>query len=209
MDLVRRVNADALHVDVMDGHFVPAMGLGPAWLRSLGRRTRLPALDIHLMTSEPWMFAPQFFDFQPRSIVFHLEADPALESAAGHLRCIARRGIGCGLAVSPGTPTSALEPFVELVDEILVMGAQPGREGALFEVATLDRIGAVRDMALRRGREIGIAVDGGLDEALAEACIRCGATKVVIGRAFFGSRRKRAFVRRIHGFPFPGVRGKG
>jgi ribulose-phosphate 3-epimerase len=203
LGLVRRSGADALHVDVMDGHFVPAMGLGPAWLRSLGKRARLPALDIHLMTGDPWMFAPQFFDFRPRSIVFHLEADPALESAEGHLRFIASRGIACGLAISPGTPMAALEPFVDLVDEILIMGSQPGREGAFFENAALDRIGEARKMVEGHDREIEIAIDGGLDETLAEACILRGATKVVIGRAFFRSRRKRALVRKVHGLLSP------
>jgi ribulose-phosphate 3-epimerase len=201
IDRARRSGADTLHVDVMDGRFVPALGLGPAWLRSMGGRIHMP-LDIHLMTRDPAMFAAQFTNFGVRSIVFHVEAAP-FEIASELIARIKGRGTSCGLAISPGTRIAAVVPYIGRVDEILVMASLPGREGARFKDITFDRIRELRSLTASHGLDIEIVVDGGLDERLAKHCVLCGATKIVMGRAFFSSAFRGALVRRVHRLKAP------
>lgn len=192
--------ADAIHVDVMDGHFVTLTGLGTPWLEAMRPRITLP-VDIHLMTLSPRRFIPQFAGFGVSSMSFHIEVGERRENEDA-LAMIRALGIRAGLAVSPGTDMSSLLPYLNEIDELVVMSSRPGEPGSVFETDALRRIAAARAMADRvRGpeRRLRISTDGGLDPDLALACLESGADNVVMGRAFFRHASPNAVADAIHG----------
>lgn len=187
-DEVRRVEGavDCLHLDVMDGHFVPNLSFGPVVANALRKHTRLP-YEIHLMIERPAACAPQFKVGPDDFITFHVEAkDPPQEV----IRVI--RGLGCkvGISLRPGTGLDAVAPYLGAVDLVLVMSVEPGFGGQAFLVEALDRIRALR-------REIGdrpvtIAVDGGIGPDNVRAVVEAGADLIVAGSAIFGQPDPRA-----------------
>lgn len=181
-DEVQRVEGavDLLHLDVMDGHFVPNLTFGPVVPNALRPHTRLP-FEIHLMIERPTLYAPHFQVGPDDSITFHIEAaDPPEETIQGI------RGLGCkvGISLRPGTDLDTVVPYLSAVDLVLVMSVEPGFGGQAFRPESLARIRALR-------REIGarpvtIAVDGGIGPDNVRSVVEAGADLIVAGSAIFG-----------------------
>ena len=171
--------ADALHLDVMDGHFVPNISFGPDVIRALRPHTDVP-FDVHLMIAPVDAYLEAFAKAGAQSIIVHAEAGPHL-----HRTLQAIRALGChaGVALNPATPVDAIAYVLDAIDIVLVMSVNPGFGGQKFLHAAIDKIRAVRDATL--GRDIAIEVDGGVDATTAGAVAEAGATRRVAGSAVF------------------------
>ncbi len=192
-DGVREVEGvvDLLHLDVMDGHFVPNLSFGPPVANALRRHTTLP-FAIHLMIERPVLYAPEFRVGPQDSITFHVEAADPPEEA---LRVVRDLGCRVGISFRPRTPLEAVFPFLDRVDLVLVMSVEPGFGGQAFLPEALDRI-----RALRReigGRRVEIAVDGGLGPGNVREVVEAGADVIVAGSAIFGRPDPQAAAREL------------
>ncbi len=182
---VRRVEAagaDRVHLDVMDGHFVPNLTFGPKMIAGIRRRTRLP-LDAHLMISEPGRYIQEYLAAGCDSVTIHVEIDEPIEPT---LRAIKAAGRAAGLAVKPGTPISALEPYAPLLDIVMIMTVEPGFGGQSFMADVLrDKAAPAREVL--RHKLVGgeIHIDGGVNRETAEIVGSLGADILVVGSALF------------------------
>jgi ribulose-phosphate 3-epimerase len=175
--------ADWIHVDVMDGHFVPNLTMGPAIAAAARRSTRLP-LDVHLMIERPERFVGPFADAGVDSITVHSEVSPHLHRT---VQAIQELGLRAGVALNPGTPASVLEEIIPFADLILVMTVNPGFGGQSYIPSMTRKIEIVRGMMDATGREAALLeVDGGIDATTAPEVARAGATLLVAGSAVFG-----------------------
>ena len=177
--------ADWIHVDIMDGHFVPNITIGPPVVAALRRVTRLP-LDVHLMIEHPDRYIDAFADAGADLITVHQEAGVHLHRTVETIRA---RGVRPGVAINPATPVGALEDILSFVDLVLVMTVNPGFGGQRFIANSLRKIAAVRD-ALARAGTVGVEVevDGGIAPDTAGAVVQAGATVLVAGAAVFNER---------------------
>jgi ribulose-phosphate 3-epimerase len=177
-----RAGADRIHIDVMDGHFVPNLTFGPRMIAGLRKRTKLP-LDAHLMISEPGRFIEEYIDAGCDSITFHVEID---EEIAPTLEKIRAAGRAAGLAVKPKTPLTALEPYRKLLDIVLVMTVEPGFGGQSFmrDVAQEKLLGA-RDYLSHKLHGAEVHVDGGVNRETAEFVGGLGVDILVVGSALW------------------------
>ncbi|MCX7848513.1 MAG: ribulose-phosphate 3-epimerase [bacterium] len=179
--------ADYIHVDVMDGHFVPNITIGPPVVRCLRRATNLP-LDVHLMIDRPDIYAPQFADAGANFITIHVES-PSLDSShkiSSLLTTIRSLGVKPGIVLKPRTPADAAFPYLDLCDMVLVMTVEPGFGGQAFMHNMLPKIAALRAEAQRRNLALDIEVDGGIDLSTAQLCCAHGANVFVAGTFLFG-----------------------
>lgn len=174
--------ADMIHVDVMDGHFVPNLSMGPAVVRDLRRRTRLP-IDVHLMTDRPMDWLKPFADSGADSLVVHVEACPHLLRA---LQAIREQGCTPGVAINPGTPLSLLEDALPHADLILLMTVNPGFGGQRFIPEMVGKIRRLRQMIDDSGRAVHLQIDGGIDHDNLAELVAAGADTIVAGSAVFG-----------------------
>ncbi len=176
--------ADYIHVDVMDGHFVPNITAGPPIVHSLRRVTHLP-LDVHLMISDPMRYAPAFADAGANILTVHVEATPHLHRVLQHIRDL---GMRPGVTLNPGTPAVAISQVLHDVELVLVMTVNPGYGGQTFIERTLPKIEQIREMLDDAGSEAELEVDGGIDPRTAERVAAAGATVLVAGTAIFGAQ---------------------
>ena len=195
-DEIRSVEAggaDWIHVDVMDGRFVPNITLGPIVVKAARAATRLP-LDVHLMIVEPERYIEAFAEAGADVISVHVEASVHLQRTLGEIRRLGKRA---GVVLNPHTPESAVEYVLDDLDLILIMSVNPGFGGQHFLPAVLPKIAKVREMIERRGLSVDLEVDGGVAPDTTEAVVRAGADVLVAGSAVFGKPDRTAAIRAI------------
>jgi ribulose-phosphate 3-epimerase len=178
-----RGGADMVHLDVMDGHFVPNLTIGPPVVRSLARVATVP-LDVHLMIERPDQYAGAFVDAGAASVSVHVEVSPHLHRTLSYIRSL---GAQAGVVLNPSTPVSAIEEVADAVDFVLVMSVNPGFGGQTFIPRSLPKIRAVRALLDRAGNPAPIEVDGGIDLTTVSAVVQAGAEWLVAGQAIFGT----------------------
>lgn len=175
--------ADALHVDVMDYHFVPNLTFGLGTVEALARTSDIP-LDCHLMIADPDRWAPSYAEAGARSVTFHAEAATAPLRTA---RAIREAGAGAGLALRPGTPVRAWADLLREFDLLLVMTVEPGFGGQPFLDHVLPQVAEARQLQRERGLTLAVQVDGGVSAETIERCAEAGADVFVAGSAVFGA----------------------
>ncbi len=185
--------ADQLHVDVMDGRFVPNITIGPVVVAAIRKRTRLP-LDVHLMIVEPERYIPEFVAAGADMVTVHAEACPHLQRTLAQIRELGARA---GVALNPSTPPDALEYVLDDLDLVLVMSVNPGFGGQAFIPSTHRKIRDIRALLGDRHRRVDVSVDGGVKADLAKALANDGASTLVAGSAIFGAADPAAAVRAI------------
>jgi ribulose-phosphate 3-epimerase len=188
-----RGGAGLIHVDVMDGHFVPNLTMGPAVVAAVRRVSTLP-IDVHLMVENADRHADAFADAGANWISFHVEAVVHLERAVSHLR---ERGVRAGVALNPSTPLSSLDEILSALDFVLVMSVNPGFAGQAFLPRTFDKVRRLAAGIRARRSSAQIAVDGGVDVGNARDLVEAGAEVLVAGAAVFGGGDAEAGARRL------------
>jgi ribulose-phosphate 3-epimerase len=178
-----RGGADLIHVDIMDGHFVPNLTMGPPVVSSIRKVARVP-LDVHLMLEEPDRFLEAFVSAGAAMISVHVEVLPHLHRT---IQRIKELGARAGVAINPSTPVGSLEEIASDVDHVLVMSVNPGFGGQTFIPRTESKIQAIRALLHQRGSRAPIEVDGGIDASNAARVVAAGATILVAGNAIFGA----------------------
>ena len=180
---LEQAGADMVHVDVMDGHFVPNITIGVPVVAALRKVTRLP-LDVHLMISDPDRYLEAFVEAGAAVVIVHAEVLPHLHRTLTRIRQLGARA---GVALNPSTPLAAIEEVTGEIDQLLIMSVNPGFGGQSFIPRSLDKIAAARALLTARGSRVDIEVDGGVDTSNAAAIVTAGATVLVAGAAIFGT----------------------
>jgi len=193
IEAAERGGATIVHVDVMDGHFVPNITIGLPVVRSLARATRLP-LDAHLMIEEPGRYAEQFAEAGAAMVSVHVEADAHLHRTLTGIR---KQGAKAGIVLNPATPVAALEEAVEFADYVLVMSVNPGFGGQQFIRAATEKVRRLKRMIDERGLATRIEIDGGIDRDTIAEVAAAGAEIMVAGTAVFGQGDPERAVREL------------
>jgi len=175
--------ADRIHIDVMDGHFVPNLSMGAPIVQSLRRATRLP-LETHLMISDPDFFLEEFVEAGSDSLLIHWEGNNNLHRTVQRVKALGKR---VGVVINPATPASVLEEILQDVDQVLVMTVNPGFGAQHFIHTTLPKIRRVRQMIEQIKPGCDLEVDGGIDATTAPLTVDAGANVLVAGSAIFGA----------------------
>jgi ribulose-phosphate 3-epimerase len=178
---VEAAGAQLLHVDVMDGHFVPNITIGPPVVKSIKKATSLP-LDVHLMITDPDKYIPAFVDAGASSITVHAEATLHLDRTLNFIRSL---NVGVGVSINPATPLAAVELALGLADMLLLMTVNPGFGGQKFIGYTVEKIRLARRLIEERNLRCVIEVDGGIDVPTVPEVVKAGAQVLVAGSAIF------------------------
>lgn len=204
-DLERISNADYVHIDVMDGHFVPNLSYGTAIVKACKSATDIP-LDVHLMVSNPDSTVDWYIDAGADLITVHVEASTHLHRTLGHIH---ERGCKAGVVLNPATPVSTLDEIIEEVDMVLLMSVNPGFGGQKFIPQTLGKLHRLDALCTERGVCPLIEIDGGVGEANAADIVAAGADVLVAGSAVFGAPDPAAAVDAIRAAGERGLRELG
>ncbi|MCH8889654.1 MAG: ribulose-phosphate 3-epimerase [Myxococcales bacterium] len=180
---VTDAGADWIHVDVMDGHFVPNITIGPRIVEAVRDATQLP-LDVHLMIQQPERYIDSFVKAGATTVGVHAEACPHLHRTVAQIR---EAGARASVTINPGTPVTAVEPVLGDVDQVLVMTVNPGFGGQQFIAGTLPKVETLRGWIRDRGLAVTLEVDGGITEDTIASVARAGANAFVAGTAIFGA----------------------
>jgi ribulose-phosphate 3-epimerase len=183
-------SADGIHVDVMDGHFVPNLTFGTGMVKRMQEITSLP-LDVHLMIENPDYWATKYAELGVFSVTVHFEACKDALGIARDLRTLATR---VGISIKPNTPVSVLHELVEHFDQVLIMSVEPGFGGQSFIPESLNKIAATKDLIRARGLETWLQVDGGIDLTTIASAASAGADTFVAGSSVFGSADRQAMI---------------
>ena len=178
---VEDAGAHWLHVDVMDGHFVPNITIGPPVVKSIKKATKLP-LDVHLMISDPDKYVPAFVEAGANMVTVHAEATVHLDRTLNLIRSL---NVGVGVSINPATPVSAVEHALGLADMLLIMSVNPGFGGQTFIPYTIEKIRRARQWIEERNYRCVIEVDGGIDTGTLPQVVKAGAEVLVAGSAIF------------------------
>lgn len=191
----KRSEITSFHVDIMDGHFVPLFGLNPVWLKQIKKVYSIDQ-DFHFMAYMTKEMLEPYFSLEPVGITIHLEAGKKKENLE-ILQQIKEKGIRAGIAISPESEWEEIKPYLDEAEEILVMSTVPGSEGSVFIESTYEKIRCIKHLITEQKRNTMLSVDGGLNLERALDCIRNGADRIIMGRAFFGSNQKKELVKEI------------
>ena len=191
--------ADYIHVDVMDGIFVPNITIGIPVVAAIRKITDLP-LDVHLMITEPLRYVERFCDAGADILTIHAEAD-TVENNLEALRHIRAKGVRTGVSLKPATPPEALDPYMDLMDLILVMTVEPGFGGQKFMEDMMPKVRTLRKIIDVRSPGVELEVDGGVNTETARICVDAGANVLVAGSALFKAPDTSRFIREIHALP--------
>jgi ribulose-phosphate 3-epimerase len=179
---IEAAGADWLHLDIMDGHFVPNISFGPAVVKALRKHSRMP-FDVHLMIAPADPYLAAFAEAGADLISLHPEAGPHLHRSLQTIRALGKKA---GVVLNPGTPASVITPVMDLLDLVLVMTVNPGFGGQSFLNSQLPKIAEIRRMIDASGRDIHLQIDGGVTAETAPLCVQAGADTLVAGTAVFG-----------------------
>lgn len=186
-------HADYLHVDVMDGHFVPNISFGFPIMESIKDQTNLP-LDVHLMIEDPDRYIDKFIESGAHILTVHHEACTHIHRTIHYIK---NKNIKAGVAINPGTPVSVLKEILPIVDLVLVMTVNPGFGGQTFIKETVKKVEELAELKRNYHYSYEIEVDGGINEVTAKDCLDAGATILVAGSAVFGAQDRRQAIEKI------------
>jgi len=203
---VERGGADLIHIDVMDGHFVPNITIGPPVVRAIKRIATRP-LDVHLMIEDPDRYIRDFADAGASMISVHVEVLPHLHRTIAFIKSL---GVKAGAVINPSTSINTLEDVAKDLDFVLVMSVNPGFGGQAFIPHSLDKVRRLKGLLAAAGSSAQIEIDGGVDASTITDIVAAGATILVAGNAIFGSADAEAATRALrataNGGPLPGMR---